>query len=75
MAENLATTKYMNDDDIPNVTDNTEWEELTTGAYCEYSNSSAYSTVYGNLYNWYAVDDEWNALVIILEAVRLQAEK
>jgi len=57
MLENLKTTKYNDGTSIPNVTDNSEWDNLTTGAYCDYSNSPSNSTVYGRLYNWYAVSD------------------
>jgi uncharacterized protein (TIGR02145 family) len=58
MAENLRTTKYNDGSDIPNITDNDEWEDLTTGAYCNYNNTSDEDTIatYGRLYNWYAVD-------------------
>lgn len=56
MAENLRVTHYNNGDAIPNVTDNTDWEELSTGAYCWYDNPSA-NEKYGALYNWYTVDD------------------
>jgi uncharacterized protein (TIGR02145 family) len=56
MAENLKTTKY-NDGTtaIPDVTDNTAWAGLSSGAYCDYSNVPTYSVTYGRLYNWYAV--------------------
>ena len=37
-AENLVETKYRNDDDIANVTDNAAWAALETGAYCAYDN-------------------------------------
>jgi uncharacterized protein (TIGR02145 family) len=58
MAENLRTTKY-NDcsTSIPNVTDEAAWSELNTGAYSDYNNTPANSTIYGRLYNWYAVDN------------------
>lgn len=57
LKENLKTTKYNDGTAIPNVTDNTTWSTLTAGAYCDYSNTPAYSTTYGygRLYNWYAV--------------------
>ena len=55
MAENLKTTKYIDGTTIPNVTDNTIWSELTTGAYCWYDNGLHLKDVYGALYNWYAV--------------------
>ena len=57
MMENLKVTHYRNGDPIPNVTDNGEWSELSTGAYCEYDNDPANVETYGRLYNWYAVDD------------------
>ncbi|MCO5231440.1 MAG: fibrobacter succinogenes major paralogous domain-containing protein [Chitinophagales bacterium] len=40
---------------IPNVTDATEWINLSTPAWCYYDNESANNDVYGKLYNWYAV--------------------
>lgn len=60
MAENLRTTKYCNGDPIPNVTDNTQWSNLTTGAWSHNNNDSQYENPYGKLYNWYAVDDSRN---------------
>lgn len=57
MAENLKTTKYRNGDAIPEVTGNTEWGALTTGAYCNYDNNAANVATYGRLYNWFAVND------------------
>jgi len=60
MVENLKVTHYRNSDPIPNVTDNGEWNGLSTGAYCEYDNNPANVETYGRLYNWYAVDDSRN---------------
>jgi len=60
MAENLKVTRYRNGDDIPIVTDDTEWKNLTTGAYCNYNNNSDNADIYGRLYNWYAVNDSRN---------------
>ncbi len=56
MAENLRTTKYNDDADIPNVTDNTAWAGLTTHAYSWYNNNSGYKSTFGALYNWFAVN-------------------
>ena len=56
MTENLITTKYSDGTDIPNVTDNTEWSSLSTGAWCNYDNSSSNDATYGKLYNWYALE-------------------
>jgi uncharacterized protein (TIGR02145 family) len=78
MAENLRTTKYANGNSIPNVPDNNQWSNLTTGAWSHYNNDSQMENPYGKLYNGYAVLDarnvcptgwhvpsivEWSALV------------
>ncbi len=56
MAENLRTTIYNDGTAIPNVSDDTEWTNLSTGAYCNYNNTASNVTTYGRLYNWYAVN-------------------
>jgi uncharacterized protein (TIGR02145 family) len=61
MVENLKTTKYRNGDAIPKFTEGMPWNNLTTGAYCDYNDEENYSDIYGRLYNWYAVD-EWRKL-------------
>ncbi|MFA5159870.1 MAG: FISUMP domain-containing protein [Candidatus Omnitrophota bacterium] len=54
--ENLKTTKYNNGTDIPNITDNTQWQNDTAGAYAWYNNNYVtYGSTYGALYNFYAV--------------------
>jgi len=60
MSENLRTTTYANGDPIPNVTDSTQWLNLTTGAWSHYNNDSQYENPYGKLYNWYTVNDSRN---------------
>jgi uncharacterized protein (TIGR02145 family) len=60
VVENLKTTKYRNGDPIPNITDATEWGNLSTGAYCDFDNTPGNSIIYGKLYNWYSVDDSRN---------------
>ena len=60
MMENLKTTKYRDETDIDNVTDDVEWADLSTGAYCNYGNNEDNVATYGRLYNWYAVDDTRN---------------
>ena len=77
IAENLKTTTYNNGTSIDLVTNDTNWQNNTTGAYCWYDNDQAqYAETYGALYNWYAVntgnlcpegwhvptDEEWTAL-------------
>ena len=60
MVENFKSTHYRNGDAIPNVTDNLEWSNLTSGAYCNYDNNASKSNTYGRLYNWYTVNDKRN---------------
>ena len=55
MAENLKVTKYNDGTAIPNITDNTQWSNLTTGAWSYYNNDVANNAKYGKLYNWYAL--------------------
>lgn len=57
LMENLTVTRYRNGDSIPNVTDGPTWGGLLTGAYCNYSNDPNNASIYGRLYNWFAVDD------------------
>ncbi len=58
--ENLKSTKYDNGEPIQEVTGETQWLNLTSGAYCEYDNNPANTPVYGLLYNWHAVKDSRN---------------
>ena len=54
---NLQATHYANNESIPNVQDITAWDNLTTGAWCDYDNNSGNAGTYGHLYNWYAASD------------------
>ena len=57
LKQNLNTSRYKNGTVIPNVTNNTTWAGLNTGARCYYNNDSVtYSSTYGALYNWYTVN-------------------
>jgi uncharacterized protein (TIGR02145 family) len=61
MIENLRTTVYANGDPIPNIVDNSTWQQFATpGAWCYLSNFSQYDNPYGKLYNWKAVTDPRN---------------
>ena len=60
MAENLRSSTYANGDAIPQVTDVSIWDQLTTPAWCNYDNQAANDPVYGKLYTWYAVSDPRN---------------
>lgn len=89
MAENLVVTRYRNGDLIQNVTSNSEWTKLSTGAWCNYDNNVSNADVYGKLYNWYAVNDsrglapegwhvpteeEWKQLEMTLGMSRSEAD-
>ena len=60
MAENLKTTRYRNGDQIPNITDDQVWYNLSSGAYCNYLNELKYAQTFGRLYNYYAAIDSRN---------------
>ncbi|MBL7903915.1 MAG: fibrobacter succinogenes major paralogous domain-containing protein [Bacteroidales bacterium] len=90
MAENLRVTKYRNGDPIPNVTGNTAWEALTSGAWCWYDNNQVANSKYGALYNWYAVtdsrglcpegwrtptDEEWTTFITMLGGANVAGGK
>ena len=49
--DNAQMVTYRDGTPIPQVTDQTEWSNLSTGAWCYYDNDPAK----GKLYNWYAV--------------------
>lgn len=57
MAENLCTSKSRDGTSISQITDNTAWAYIISGAWCWYNNDNRYDQPYGKLYNWYAVDD------------------
>lgn len=54
-AKNLDVSTYSDGTPIPQITDPTAWANATTGAWCYYNNDPANGTIYGKLYNWYAV--------------------
>jgi len=63
MAENIKTTKYINNVDIAIASDATAWVNAgnaLAGAYCEYDNNAGNAATYGKLYNWYAANDTVN---------------
>ena len=57
MKQNLRVLKYRNGDSIPTNLSNTQWQNTTSGACAIYNNTSANDSIYGKLYNWYAVAD------------------
>lgn len=64
MAKNLRVTHYPNGAFIPNITDDTEWQDLdntnTDDAYCLYDNDVSNGSTYGALYTYAAaIADDW----------------
>jgi uncharacterized protein (TIGR02145 family) len=59
--QNLDVTTYSDGTPIPQVTDPTQWANLTTGAWCYYNNDPTNGAIYGKLYNWYAVAGIYDA--------------
>jgi uncharacterized protein (TIGR02145 family) len=58
MKENLKTTQYRNSTPIEYPgTDNSAWQNNTTGAYAWFGNDINWKDSYGALYNWHAVNN------------------
>ncbi len=54
--ENLKTTKFNDNTDIPLVTDASSWIALATPGFCWYDNDETTNkSIYGGLYNFYSV--------------------
>jgi len=60
MSENLNVNTFRNGDTIPEAKTDEEWKiagETGKPAWCYLNNDTANDTIYGKLYNWYAVSD------------------
>jgi len=57
MAENLKATHYRDGTEILTGASDEDWSTYNSPAYGVYDDESANAEIYGNLYNWYAVDD------------------
>ena len=58
--KNLSVSKFQNGDDIPEAKTKQEWIsafENKRPAWCSYRNSSKNDSVFGKIYNWYAISD------------------
>lgn len=60
LGENLKVTKFNNQEPISIVLDDTQWSTQTQAAYCYYQGDVANTNDYGNLYNWYVVNNSKN---------------
>ena len=72
MDKNLNVDTYSDGTPIPQVTDQTAWEALTTGAWCYYNNDPANEAIYGKMYNWYAVAGIHDADSLVYPDLRKQ---
>ena len=68
--QNLNVSKYSDGTPIPQITDPTQWSNLTTGAWCYYNNDPVNGTMYNKLYNWYAVAGIYDAASAANPAIR-----
>ena len=90
MAENLKVTRYRDGTPIPHIIDKTQWFNHHIAAYCSYNNDDYNHSIYGKLYNWYAIDDprglapdgwhmpneeEWKQLEMFLGMSQSDADK
>ncbi|HOZ13547.1 MAG TPA: fibrobacter succinogenes major paralogous domain-containing protein [Tenuifilaceae bacterium] len=90
LKENLKTTKFQDGTDIANITDGTEWANMTTPAFSWYNNDISYKNPYGALYNWYALsnnkgvcptgwrapsDEDWDILASFLGGSSIAGSK
>lgn len=57
---NLRTTHFSDQTEIPNVTDNLAWVNLTSPAWSYFENNELNNSIYGKLYNGWAVHDSLN---------------
>ena len=58
MTENLDVDHYLDGTPIQEAKTAAEWKicnQNRIGCYCNYDNESCYGSMYGKLYNWYAV--------------------
>jgi uncharacterized protein (TIGR02145 family) len=58
MQHNLSVGRYRNGDLIPTDLNRTQWQVTKEGAYAIDRTNALYDSLYGKLYNWYAVNDE-----------------
>lgn len=60
LVENLKTNRFQNGDSLTYVKNDSVWVKLKTPAFCFYNNEIHNFDKFGNLYNWFVVNDERN---------------
>lgn len=83
MAENLRAGRYVNGEVIPESSGGESWANGMDGAWIVYDHDAQNGSLYGRLYNWYAVEDtrglcpagwrvpvdeDWQELLLYLDA-------
>ncbi len=53
----LRTTRYRNGESLLANLNASDWVAASSGAWCYYNDDPTLNTVYGKLYNWFAVND------------------
>jgi uncharacterized protein (TIGR02145 family) len=93
MVDNLNVSHFRNGDPIPQAMTMADWllaGEEEKPAWCYYNNDPANASIYGKLYNWYAVEDprglepegwrvpsarDWTELIDCLDGNDIAGEK
>jgi uncharacterized protein (TIGR02145 family) len=89
LKENLRTTKYNDTTAIATGLSDSEWKQTTKGAYSIYESKTLYESIYGKLYNGFAVrtgklcpkgwrvatDKDWNELELFLGIPTAELER
>ncbi|MEZ4778329.1 MAG: FISUMP domain-containing protein [Flavobacteriaceae bacterium] len=60
LKENLRASRYNDGTPIPNITNDIEWQNTTTGAWSNYDNNPSNDAIYGKLYNGYVLSNSAN---------------
>jgi uncharacterized protein (TIGR02145 family) len=56
MKFNLKVSKLNDGTNIPEIKPNDQWGQATTAGFSYYDNNNSNDSIYGKLYNWYAVN-------------------
>jgi uncharacterized protein (TIGR02145 family) len=57
MSQNLHVSKFNNGDVITNQIERINWQKSNIPAWVHYNNDILYDSIFGKLYNWFAVSD------------------
>lgn len=60
MQTNYNVSKFTDGTPIPEITSGSAWSQSSNAAWCYYNNDPSNGSVYGKLYNWYAIAGVYN---------------